>query len=125
MRSKHNLTAATLVTAAVALLLTPSIVRAIVYGFVDTNNVFTNTGAFIVKSPTTCNIFPICSGTLISPTIFSPVTMVTVSVWAKAAEAVASNNTIQYAVTRLIAGNIDGLRLESACVVAAHPPRLA
>lgn len=45
-------------------------VRAIVYGFVDTNNVFTNTGAFIVKSPTTGNIFPICSGALISPTVF-------------------------------------------------------
>jgi len=70
MRSKHNLPAALLAMAAVTLLLTPSIARAIVYGFVDTNNVFTNTGAFIVKSPTTGNIFPICSGTLISPTVF-------------------------------------------------------
>jgi hypothetical protein len=45
-------------------------VKAIVYGFVDTKNVFTNTGAFIVRSPTTGNIFPICSGTLVSPTVF-------------------------------------------------------
>lgn len=70
MRNKHNLPAAMFAMAAVTLLLTPSIARAIVYGFVDTNNVFTNTGAFIVKSPTTGNIFPICSGTLISPTVF-------------------------------------------------------
>lgn len=70
MRRKHNLPAALFAAAAVTLLLAPSIVRAIVYGFVDTNNVFTNTGAFIVKSPTTGNIFPICSGTLISPTVF-------------------------------------------------------
>jgi hypothetical protein len=52
------------------LLATAPRVRAIVYGFVDTDNVFTNTGAFIVKSPTTGNIFPICSGALISPTVF-------------------------------------------------------
>jgi secreted trypsin-like serine protease len=49
---------------------TPSVLRAIVYGFVDTNNVYANTGAFIVKSPTTGNIFPICSGALIAPTVF-------------------------------------------------------
>jgi trypsin len=49
---------------------TPSRVKAIVYGFVDTNNDFSNSGAFIVKSPTTGNIFPICSGTLISPNVF-------------------------------------------------------
>jgi hypothetical protein len=48
----------------------PSRVKAIVYGFVDTNNVFANAGAFIVKSPANGNIFPICSGTLISPTVF-------------------------------------------------------
>jgi hypothetical protein len=69
MRSKHNLAGAMLALAAVTLLLTPTVVRAIVYGFVDQNNVFTNSGAFIVKSPTG-QIFPICSGTLISPTVF-------------------------------------------------------
>ena len=50
--------------------LVPPRVSAIVYGFVDTSNVFANTGAFIVKSPTTGNVFPICSGTLVSPTVF-------------------------------------------------------
>jgi hypothetical protein len=32
--------------------------EAITYGFVDSNNTFSNTGAFIVKSPTTGQIFP-------------------------------------------------------------------
>ena len=44
-------------------------VRAIVYGQVDTTRAFANTGAFIVKAPNG-RIFPICSGTLISPTVF-------------------------------------------------------
>ena len=70
MRTKHSPIPAVLGIAAITLLLIPTIARAIVYGFVDTNNVFKNTGAFIVKSPTTGNIFPICSGTLISPTVF-------------------------------------------------------
>ena len=52
------------------MVVTPSRVKAIVYGFADTNNGFSNSGAFIVKSPTTGNIFPICSGTLISPNVF-------------------------------------------------------
>lgn len=43
---------------------------AITYGFVDSNNTFRNTGAFIVKSPTTGQIFPICSGTLITSNVF-------------------------------------------------------
>jgi hypothetical protein len=43
---------------------------AITYGFADTTNAFRNAGAFIVKSPTTGNIFPICSGALIAPTVF-------------------------------------------------------
>ena len=42
----------------------------ITYGAVDVNNTYSNVGAFIVKSPTTGAIFPICSGTLISPTVF-------------------------------------------------------
>jgi secreted trypsin-like serine protease len=44
--------------------------NAIVYGFVDSTNAFSNTGAFIVKSPSTGHIFPICSGTLIAPLVF-------------------------------------------------------
>jgi hypothetical protein len=58
-----------IVIAAVVVAAAPR-VKAIVYGFVDTNNAFTNTGAFIVRSPTTGNIFPICSGALISKTVF-------------------------------------------------------
>ncbi len=42
---------------------------AITYGFVDSNNTFRNTGAFIVKS-SNGQIFPICSGTLIAPNVF-------------------------------------------------------
>ena len=45
-------------------------VSAITFGFVDTANVFANVGAFIVRSPTTGQIFPICSGTLIAPDAF-------------------------------------------------------
>jgi len=44
-------------------------VRAITYGFVDTANTFSNTGAFIVKAPSG-RIFPICTGTLIAPAVF-------------------------------------------------------
>ena len=55
--------------AAAAALLGPE-VRAITYGFVDNQNAFPNAGAFIVQSPTTGNIFPICSGALIAPTVF-------------------------------------------------------
>lgn len=51
-------------------LIIPSRVGAITYGFVDTTNAFSNTGSFIVKSGTTGQIFPICSGTLIAPTVF-------------------------------------------------------
>jgi hypothetical protein len=45
-------------------------IGAITYGFIDTNNTYRNTGAFIVKSPTTGNIYPICSGTLIGAGVF-------------------------------------------------------
>lgn len=43
---------------------------AITYGFVDSSNTFRNTGAFIVKSPETGQIFPICSGTMITANVF-------------------------------------------------------
>ena len=43
---------------------------AITYGFIDSNNTFRNTGAFIVKSSTTGQIFPICSGTMITSNVF-------------------------------------------------------
>jgi V8-like Glu-specific endopeptidase len=52
------------------LLIAPSRSRAITYGFVDSNNTYSNAGAFIVKAPSTGQIFPICSGTLITPNVF-------------------------------------------------------
>ena len=57
------------VWAVLALLLAVSDAKAITYGFVDENNTFSNTGAFLVKLPDG-RIFPICTGTLISPTVF-------------------------------------------------------
>jgi hypothetical protein len=42
---------------------------AITYGFIDQSNAFSNTGAFIVQLPDG-RIYPICSGTLISSTVF-------------------------------------------------------
>jgi len=44
--------------------------QAITYGFVDSNNTYSNVGAFIVKSPTSGQIFPICSGTMITANVF-------------------------------------------------------
>jgi len=70
MRYTRQLLVLAVVVAASITFISPARVKAIVYGFVDTNNVFSNSGAFIVKSPTTGDIFPICSGTLISPTVF-------------------------------------------------------
>ena len=58
---------ASLITA--SLLLTPK-ASAITYGFVDSTNAFSNTGAFIIKSPTDGQIFPICSGTMITDRVF-------------------------------------------------------
>ena len=49
---------------------TPRRAKAITYGFVDTNNTYSNVGAFIVKSPTSGQIFPICSGTMITSNVF-------------------------------------------------------
>src|SRR6185369_6256211 len=56
--------------AAAAMLLKTPHASAITYGFVDSNNTYSNTGAFIVKSPTTGQIFPICSGTMITSNVF-------------------------------------------------------
>jgi len=52
------------------LLLMPPPANAITYGFVDSYNTFSNVGAFTVKSPTTGDIFPICSGTMITSNVF-------------------------------------------------------
>ena len=53
-----------------ALLFSTRPASAITYGFVDTNNQFSNAGAFIVKSGTTGQIFPVCSGTMITSNVF-------------------------------------------------------
>jgi hypothetical protein len=53
-----------------ALVVSSTRVKAITYGFVDSNNTYSNVGAFIVKSPTTGQIFPICSGTMITSDVF-------------------------------------------------------
>jgi hypothetical protein len=42
----------------------------IVYGTVDDANTFSNVGAFVLRRKSDGAIFPICSGTLISPTVF-------------------------------------------------------
>lgn len=53
-----------------SLLLVPPKSSAITFGFVDSSNTFRNVGAFIVKSPTTGEIFPVCSGTMITANVF-------------------------------------------------------
>jgi len=60
---------ALLLSVAVAATLLPRKASAITYGFVDSNNTFANTGAFIVKAPDG-QIFPICSGTMITTNVF-------------------------------------------------------
>ena len=70
MRRFRKFAGLTLVALALAALFAPGHLRAIVFGWADTTNSFPNTGAFIVQSPTTGRIYPICSGTLISPTVF-------------------------------------------------------
>jgi Trypsin len=60
-----------LLALAICTLMVPTTrVNAITYGFIDSSNTFSNVGAFIVKSPTTGQIFPICSGTMITPNVF-------------------------------------------------------
>ena len=56
-------------TVLIASVLKPVPVKAITYGFVDSNNTYSNVGAFLVKSPSG-EIYPICSGTLITPDVF-------------------------------------------------------
>jgi secreted trypsin-like serine protease len=70
MRRIPSLYALIVAVIAGAMLMTSSYVSAITYGFVDQNNTYSNVGAFIIKDPNTGRIFPICTGTLISPTVF-------------------------------------------------------
>ena len=69
MRRIPSFPALLLALVAVTLSIMPARVRAITYGFVDSTNAYSNVGAFIVKSPSG-EIFPICSGTLITPNVF-------------------------------------------------------
>jgi secreted trypsin-like serine protease len=59
-----------LIASLTILYVAPDRVRAITYGFVDTNGTYSNVGAFIVQQPGDGHIFPICSGTLISARVF-------------------------------------------------------
>ena len=69
MRRKYCFLALLLATIAFALVLIPFRASAITYGYIDSNNTYGNVGAFIVKSPTG-EIYPLCSGTLITPNVF-------------------------------------------------------
>lgn len=69
MKRKLCLFALLLMLAVASLLVVSRRAAAITYGFVDSNNTFANTGAFIVKSPAG-EIFPICSGTMITSNVF-------------------------------------------------------
>jgi hypothetical protein len=51
-------------------LIGPQNAVAITYGSVDQNNTYSNVAAFIVLRKSDGEIFPICSGTLIAPTVF-------------------------------------------------------
>lgn len=55
---------------AAAMLIAPPPAKAITYGFIDGNNTYSNAGAFIVQRQSDDQVFPICSGTLIAPTVF-------------------------------------------------------
>jgi len=55
---------------AFAIFISPPRANAITYGEIDSDNSYSNTGAFIVKSANTGRIFPLCSGTLIAPDVF-------------------------------------------------------
>ena len=70
MRRIPYFTAALIAMVATVMLIIPPRASAITYGFVDQNNTYSNTGAFIVKRASDGAIFPICTGTLISPTVF-------------------------------------------------------
>lgn len=47
----------------------PRTAGAITYGFIDSNNTFANTGAFIARA-SNGEIFPICSGTMVTSNVF-------------------------------------------------------
>ena len=70
MRRSHCVFVLLLIIVGTILFIGPPPTQAITYGFVDSNGTYSNAGAFIVKSSSTGEIFPICSGTLITPNVF-------------------------------------------------------
>jgi hypothetical protein len=60
----------TCVISALIVALTPSPAQAITNGFPDTSNRFSNVGAVLALPPDSSEAFQVCSGTLISPTVF-------------------------------------------------------
>jgi len=50
--------------------LAPGAANAITFGSVDANNTYSNVGALVVQRVSDGQIFPICTGTLIAPTVF-------------------------------------------------------
>ena len=69
MINKKYFVAPALMIAVFLAVFSPLQVTAITYGFVDSANTFPNTGAFIVRTAAG-KIYPICTGTLIAPTVF-------------------------------------------------------
>ncbi|MFP5265123.1 MAG: S1 family peptidase [Blastocatellia bacterium] len=69
MRRSQTVLALAFMVIALSMIATVSKVGAITYGSIDEDNVFSNVGAFIVRSPNG-QVFPICSGTLIAPGVF-------------------------------------------------------
>ena len=53
-----------------ARLIAPTTPRTITNGSIDATNAFANVGAFVFKRKSDGQVFPICSGTLIAPTVF-------------------------------------------------------
>ena len=69
MRRSHCVLVLLLIIVGTILFIGPQPSQAITYGFIDSNGTYSNAGAFIVKD-STGEIFPICSGTLITPNVF-------------------------------------------------------
>ena len=55
---------------AFAIFISPPRANAITYGEIDSDNSYSNTGAFLIQSSKSGKIFVFCSGTLIAPTVF-------------------------------------------------------
>lgn len=70
MRSHSRLSSRVVAIAMTLALTMPAEIAAITNGFVDSTGEYANTGAFLVQRNSDGRIFPICTGTLIAPTVF-------------------------------------------------------